>query len=217
MAEQDKKQREAQMLSDLAKVQDALVLNKSATNPHYKSRYVKLPDLLESVRPVLREHGFVDTFQIHTSDGVSDSLDRITATMTFTHLETHEALAHTATMPVAKADPQGWGGGITYMRRYMMTSLIGLIEDDDDGNSASNRQPQQDAKQSAKPAKPAATISETQRVQLEDMLREASEQDRQWFYSALKQGGVERLADMQANRFEKAKAALSKRTQKGGK
>jgi hypothetical protein len=37
----------------------------------------------------------------------------------------------------AKQDAQGMGAGITYMRRYAMCAMLGITQDDDDGNSAS--------------------------------------------------------------------------------
>ena len=41
-------------------------------------------------------------------------------------------------MNLAKADPQGAGSAITYMRRYALMACLGVVADvDDDGNSAS--------------------------------------------------------------------------------
>lgn len=43
-------------------------------------------------------------------------------------------------MPLAKADPQGAGSAITYARRYALVSMLGLnVDEDDDGNHASNK------------------------------------------------------------------------------
>ncbi len=43
-------------------------------------------------------------------------------------------------MPLSKNDPQGYGSAITYARRYALSSLVGIItENDDDAESACNR------------------------------------------------------------------------------
>ena len=43
-------------------------------------------------------------------------------------------------VPLAKADPQGSGGALTYMRRYAIVCILRLnVEDDDDGNSVSKQ------------------------------------------------------------------------------
>lgn len=53
-------------------------------------------------------------------------------------------------------DPQKVGAGVTYMRRYMLTCMFGLEEDDDDGNTAAGK----DTKQTAKPT-PQNTLTKT--------------------------------------------------------
>lgn len=42
-------------------------------------------------------------------------------------------------MPLPKNDPQGYCSAITYARRYGLWALIGLTEEDDDGESAMQR------------------------------------------------------------------------------
>lgn len=49
----------------------------------------------------------------------------------------------TGQAPVSKADPQGVGSVITYMRRYALAAVTSVVPDeDDDGNAASTPQPQ---------------------------------------------------------------------------
>ena len=126
---------QAALLQALANVQDELVLGKVGVNPHFNSSYVPLPVLLESVRPVLRKHGFVDVFRLEgtNSDGMN------CAWLDLHHLPSGLRLTAFSEVPLARNDPQGWGATITYQRRYMLTSLLGLVEEDDDGNKASDR------------------------------------------------------------------------------
>jgi hypothetical protein len=40
-------------------------------------------------------------------------------------------------VPVSKPDAQGAGSALTYMRRYALAAVVGVVQADDDGNSAS--------------------------------------------------------------------------------
>ena len=54
-------------------------------------------------------------------------------------------------LPLAGGTPQEWGSSITYMRRYLLGAMTGLVtDDDDDGNTA-----QRGAKARAKRTEPA--------------------------------------------------------------
>jgi len=44
-------------------------------------------------------------------------------------------------VPVPKADPQGAGSALTYMRRYALAAFVGVVQADDDGNAASTQKP----------------------------------------------------------------------------
>jgi hypothetical protein len=39
-------------------------------------------------------------------------------------------------VPVQKADAQGAGSALTYMRRYALAAFVGVVQADDDGNAA---------------------------------------------------------------------------------
>jgi len=38
-------------------------------------------------------------------------------------------------MPVAQKTPQGYGSALTYARRYSLAALVGIAQDDDDGEA----------------------------------------------------------------------------------
>jgi hypothetical protein len=50
-----------------------------------------------------------------------------------------EWVAQNMSLPVSKPDAQGAGSAITYMRRYALAAIVGVVQADDDGNSASNK------------------------------------------------------------------------------
>lgn len=108
-------------------------ITKEDLNPFFKSKYAGLPSVLEAVTPTLAEHDLV-VVQSPISEG-----DRIGVETTIYHVS-GESITSKFTMNLAKNDPQGAGSAITYARRYSLVSMLGLnVDDDDDGNVASNK------------------------------------------------------------------------------
>ena len=103
--------------------------SKNAANPHFRSKYADLAEVLNTVRPVMAKHGIsisqfpafeqgvasVETIVMHTSG---------------------EWLSGISSAPVTKQDAQGVGSAITYLRRYSLAAIAGIAQEDDDGNSA---------------------------------------------------------------------------------
>ena len=50
--------------------------------------------------------------------------------------ESGEWIVQDMSLPVSKPDAQGAGSAITYMRRYALAAVIGVVQADDDGNEA---------------------------------------------------------------------------------
>jgi hypothetical protein len=66
--------------------------------------------------------------------------DYVDGNMTLTTVMTHssgEWVTQNMSLPVSKPDAQGAGSAITYMRRYALAAIVGVVQADDDGNSAS--------------------------------------------------------------------------------
>jgi hypothetical protein len=104
---------------------------KDAKNPAFRSTYADLPSVIDAIKPALNEAGivFVQT--------MSPSNDGFLAITTRLMHESGEWIEDTATMPLQKHDPQGYGSAVTYGRRYSLAAITGLYQDDDDGNAAS--------------------------------------------------------------------------------
>lgn len=105
--------------------------SKDATNPHFKSRYADLPAVIDAVKSALNDNGIV--FLQSATDSEAGIL-RMTTRLIH---ESGEWIEDTATMPISKLDPQGFGSAMTYARRYCLAAITGLYQDDDDGNAAS--------------------------------------------------------------------------------
>lgn len=111
---------------------------KDAVNPHFKSRYASLDTIIETVMPILNGHGLTVVQGVVVPDtDAAGKLVAFTLRTTLLHVS-GESLSSDVVMPVAKSDPQGAGGALTYGRRYGLSALLALATDeDDDGNTAS--------------------------------------------------------------------------------
>lgn len=110
--------------------------SKNAKNPHFKSNYADLAEVINTVRPIMSKHGIsisqfpafeqglcsVETIVMHTSG---------------------EWMSGISSAPVTKQDAQGVGSAITYLRRYSLAAIAGIAQEDDDGQSAVGGQRQQ--------------------------------------------------------------------------
>lgn len=117
---------------------------KSANNTYFKSNYAPLDAILPTIKGPLKEAGLTFT-------QVPVGLNRLRTTII--HVESGEAIEGEFEMTPVKADPQGQGSILTYMRRYALVAMLGLnTDEDDDGNRAAHPAPAAAAK-----AKPGAT------------------------------------------------------------
>lgn len=117
-------------------------VEKNSKNPHFGSTYTDLNTFLKALREPMAEHGIV-MLQGPGIDGENVTLD------TMLYHSSGEWLRNRAGAPMQKADPQGAGSGITYLRRYSLAALFAIPQEDDDGNAASTP-PRKSAKGSPK-------------------------------------------------------------------
>jgi hypothetical protein len=102
--------------------------DKNALNPHLKSKYADLAEVLQTVRPVLSAHGLA------VVQGVAYDPGLVHVTTRLLH-KSGQYIESTISIPIAKMDAQGVGMGTTYGRRYGLAAVIGISQDDDDGES----------------------------------------------------------------------------------
>lgn len=103
---------------------------KNAANPHFKSRYADLAEIINTSREVLAKHGLV----VVQSPGMEDGDCTVESLVLHNSGEWIQGVARS---PLQKNDPQGVGSAITYLRRYSLAALLGLAQEDDDGNAGS--------------------------------------------------------------------------------
>lgn len=138
----------------LVKVQSEVGgVSKSGKNPHLRNSYATIGDVLDTVIPVAQAHGLV----IIQRPMPSGNPNLILLQTLVVH-ESGQFLSSLIEMPLGKQDPQGYGSGMTYARRYGLMSFFGLKAEDDDGNAASGvtGPPAQASKPPTQATRPAA-------------------------------------------------------------
>lgn len=105
-------------------------IKKDGKNPHFKSTYATLTQILSEVKPILNDLGLVLLQPISDSKVGTVILN-----------EKNELIAETWLRLPEGLNPQQMGSAITYYRRYTLASLLALELEDDDGNLASEAKP----------------------------------------------------------------------------
>ena len=106
---------------------------KTATNPHFRSRYADLSACIEAVIDALNDHGIALVQQN------SPAPDGVIVETVFIHESGEMLNCGQLFVPASKNDPQGYGSALTYARRYSLMSACGIAPEDDDGNAASRK------------------------------------------------------------------------------
>jgi len=171
---------------DLIRVQGAVgVAVKDAKNPHLNSRYADLGSVFAACWGPLGSHGFAVVQAPSYSDG------HVHLTTRLQHVS-GEFIEETLSTPIGrKSDAQAVGSAITYLRRYMLSSMVGIVTGDDDGHGASQRPVrQQEQRREEQPQRPQPPPAE------DPALGTRNDLDR-WAWSVLQVGypQLERFAD----------------------
>lgn len=107
-------------------------IKKDGKNPHFKSSYATLPNILSEVKPLLSELGLVVNQPILNGNVCTQITDP----------ESGESVSGEISLPT-NLNPQQLGSAITYYRRYLLAGILALEIEDDDGNEASIPTPKQ--------------------------------------------------------------------------
>jgi len=109
---------------------------KDSANPFFKSKYADLESVWDACRSLLAENGLA----VMQFPGLYTDHDKSMSLTTIISHKSGEFISQEMSVPVTKADAQGAGSAITYMRRYALAAVVGVVQADDDGNAASNPQ-----------------------------------------------------------------------------
>jgi hypothetical protein len=144
-----------------ALLQDVPALKPTATNPHFKSKYIPLDAIHDAVDPLLVAHGFTWGAFPTIHDG------RPAMRYELRHVATDAVWGDVMPLLVDKENSQGLGSAITYARRYAISAVLGIVADeDDDGHKASEARRAAPATAPPPPDRDTGVISEAQRRRL---------------------------------------------------
>lgn len=122
-----------ELATALAKAQGAMQpALKDANNPFFKSKYADIASVWEACRKPLADNG-LSVVQLP-----EPSENSILLTTILLH-SSGQYLSSSLKFPIAKSDPQSYGSALTYARRYALAAAVGVYQDDDDANTASQR------------------------------------------------------------------------------
>ena len=101
----------------------------------HNSTYATLGAVCDAVYPILNENNI----HVEQSPTKCVSSAGVKVVTQFTNVENGDFVIRVTECPMeAKrlSDPQAFGSSITYARRYALLSILGLVTEDDDGQSA---------------------------------------------------------------------------------
>lgn len=128
---------------------------KQSNNPHFRSKYADLGNVMDACLPALNKHGIA----VIQPTGEGDH-GRYVKTVLI-HSESGDTLECEVPLILQKNDMQGYGSAVTYARRYGLMAMAGIAPEDDDGNAAAKAAPQ------------TAKVSPDQFIKLRDLAAQA--------------------------------------------
>lgn len=111
---------------------------KGAVNPHFRSKYADLSDVMQVALPALNKNGIAAWHSTVIADGTTIMRTTLSHGESDTHINCDVPLI------VAKNDMQGMKSATTYAKRIGIESLTGIAPEDDDGNAAAKAPPKQE-------------------------------------------------------------------------
>lgn len=186
----------------IAKIAAALVAisaeienpHKNATNPHFRNRYADLAEIVNTARPITSKHGIA----VVQSPGMEDGMLTVDTLILHT---SGEWIRGRAASPLQKSDPQGVGSATTYLRRYSLAGMLGLAQEDDDGEGAVLRDSGAQQSQSngrADPHEKLMPFGKTKGTRLGDLSPEQLESARAWCAATDADKFADLIADLDA-------------------
>lgn len=141
--------------SALVKAQlEMIAPKKGSVNPFFKNKYADLNDVLAAVVPALNNNGIVLLQPLVNIEGKNF----VKTVLMHESGETFESLAEIFCKNTN--DAQAYGSGVTYARRYSLSSICGIGSEDDDAQKAVQAKPMATAEILAKAKATGATMAQ---------------------------------------------------------
>jgi hypothetical protein len=127
--------------------------SKDATNPHFKNRYADLASVWDACRAPLARHGLsVSQLPSRREDG------SVLLTTLLMHSSGEFIGSYLSARP-AQENPQVIGSILTYLRRYALASIVGVVSGEDDDAEAATAPTRKATPEPARPSQHAAPTS----------------------------------------------------------
>lgn len=155
------------------------------------SKYAGLPEVVAACLPACHNNG------IAVAQELGETIDGKMHIETVLLHSTGQWIKSHGSIPLPKSDPQGYGSASTYARRYHLAAVMGIIQEDDDGNAAS-RPVVQDI------AHPEPIIDEAQFATLTTLIEQSGADTRAFctFYK------IDAVKNLPASKYEHAATSL---------
>lgn len=173
---------------------------KDKVNPFFKSAYADLGSIWDAARPVLSKYGLCI---MQTTEMSTDGTKVIMVT-TLAHTSGQWVKSYIPLNP-SKNDSQGMGAAITYLRRYSLSAIVGVVcDDDDDGEEAVGR-----GKANPPPAQ-TERLGKTEVIALTTLIQNLDEESNKSFTSWIKKEfNALSIQDIPKAAYEKCIASLN--------
>ena len=120
--------------------QEVKVIHKGTQGYGYS--YADLPKIFEEINPLLQKHGLGFTQLINSQEGLN-----YLKTILF-HVESGESIDSVTLIPYVQLkgmnDYQSFGSGVTYFRRYCLSTILGIVTDKDTDASGEQEKPKKE-------------------------------------------------------------------------
>jgi hypothetical protein len=159
---------------------------KDKINPFFKSSYADLGSVWDAARPVLSKYGLC----IMQTTELAPDRSQVIMVTTLAHISGQWMKSYLPLNP-SKNDSQGMGAAITYLRRYSLSAIVGVVcDEDDDGETAVGRgktNESQPTKQNNQPAKqatqaPIEKVGKAEIIALTTLIQNLDEESNKSFF-----------------------------------
>jgi len=186
---------------------------KDKINPFFKSSYADLGSVWDAARPVLSKYGLC----VMQTTELAPDRNQVIMVTTLAHTSGQWIKSYLPLNP-AKNDSQGVGAAITYLRRYSLSALVGVVCDDDDdgetsvgrGRAQQNNTPPNQNGNPPNQSNPGEKIGKGEIVALTTLINSLDEDSNKSFREWIKKTfNAESIQDIPKNCFEKCMVSLN--------
>ena len=210
--------KKSESISELAKAfaktqQELKQPLKDAKNPYFRSTYVPLENVAESITEAATKNGLSFSQEPSFDDGM------VTVTTLVMHSSGEWIEYAPLKMKPVKNDPQAFGSAITYAKRYALSAIFGITSDkDDDGNEATQPQKAQRQQRTATQNKQCISADKVKQFEsdVQALIKATGKNDGSIMGALLKHVNATMIKNITVDKVNDAEKFIAKMKQKAG-